>query len=94
MEVFQQFAAVAAVIGLLIAALWLLRARPRLGAGLFRRKQSAGMESLGSLSLTAQHSLHLVRVGHKMLVLGLAPSSVTLIRELDSPAELPSEDRP
>jgi len=94
MDVLQQFAAVGAVIGLLITALWLLRARPRFrGAALFRRRQTSALECMGSLNLTAQHSVHLVRAGRQVLVLGAAPGTIAFLRELDSAAPIAPEER-
>jgi flagellar biogenesis protein FliO len=45
------------------------------------------MEVLERVSLGPQHSLHLVRVSDRILLIGTAPSACTL---LDTPAALPA----
>jgi len=37
------------------------------------------LESCGKLSLTAQHSVHLVRIGDQKLVLAVHPAGITFL---------------
>lgn len=88
MDGFQQFAAVVIVLAALLAAVWLLRSKSRLRSLPFQRRRTAALESLDRLTLTAQHSLHLVRVGKRVIVVGVCPSSMTVIREIESDVDL------
>ncbi len=38
-----------------------------------------GLESRGKLALTARHSIHLIRVGDRNLILALHPEGVTFL---------------
>jgi flagellar biogenesis protein FliO len=80
MEVLRQCAAIALVFGLLWAALWVLRKK---GAVQFRDPKSPAardlLQSRGRLMLTAQHSVHCVRIGQRDFVLGVHPSGITLL---------------
>ena len=40
------------------------------------------IESRGRLALSAQHSLHLVRVGGREVLLGVYPSGLTVVLDL------------
>jgi flagellar biosynthetic protein FliO len=90
MELIQQFSIVLAVLGLLCGALWVLRKKGWARAGL-RRKREDGqprLEILDRLSLTPHHSLHLVRMADRTLLIGLSPSACNLLES--SPAALSS----
>ena len=84
MEALRQIAAIAAVIGLLVLALAWLRGRGmaawRGGARLSRRRY---LETAERLPLTAQHSLYLVRMADRGLLVAVSASGCTLIRETD-----------
>jgi flagellar biogenesis protein FliO len=82
MEVWQQMSAMALVFALLGGALWLLRNRriPRLGVRGERR-----MEVIERVSLTPQHTLCLVRIGGRLVMIGTAPSSCQLIEKIEEP---------
>jgi len=86
MEAIQQMAAVAVVLLLLGATLWLLRQRGF--ATLVRGGKSTGrrMECLERLPLGPQHTLHLVRVGENELLVALSPSGCSLLRSFARPA--------
>jgi flagellar biogenesis protein FliO len=62
------------------AALWALRKK---GAVQFRGPKSTAARDLlqlrGRLMLTAQHSVHCVRIGQRDFVLGVHPSGITLL---------------
>lgn len=76
----EQTLAVFIVLGLLVLSLWLLRrkgiATVKLGfaasGGGFRH-----MEVLERVALTPQHSVHLVRLDDRLILIGISPSSCT-----------------
>jgi flagellar biosynthetic protein FliO len=73
----QQFLAVFLVLALLLAALWLLRRKglASLPLGLARPSASRRrMQVVERIPLTAQHSLHLVSVAGRMIVVGVSPA--------------------
>jgi flagellar biogenesis protein FliO len=81
MEMVAQMLAVIGVLGILGLLLWWLRSRGmaaftvgRNGGGRKRR-----LQSLERLPLSPQHSLHLVRYGDKVLLVGLSPGSCTVL---------------
>jgi flagellar biosynthetic protein FliO len=74
----QQILAIFLVLALLITTLWLLRRKGLATVNLSLPKRSAGpkqLEILERLTLSAHHSLHLVRVKDKVILLGISPSS-------------------
>jgi flagellar biogenesis protein FliO len=81
MDWIRQVLAVAAVVTLLVASLaWLRRrglVRPASGGTWPRRPRH--LESLDRLSLSPQHSLHLVRLGGRAVLVGRSPSGITLL---------------
>ena len=92
MEALEQFLAVALVLGLLLFALWAMRGKSRFGQVSLRRKSGGSLRSIDRLALSAQHSLHLVRIGKTTLLIGVAPGSVNLIREVAVEAEISAGD--
>jgi flagellar biosynthetic protein FliO len=81
METTQQLLAVIAVLGLLCGSLWLLKRKGWVRTGL-RRPARAGqprLEVLDRLALTPQHSLHLVRLADRTLLVGLSPQGCNLL---------------
>jgi flagellar biosynthetic protein FliO len=83
MDIVRQSLAITFVFALLFAALWLLRKKGALRLRSGRARGEPGvLESRGRLALSQQHSIHLVRVGQRDLVLALYPSGVTLLAEL------------
>jgi flagellar biosynthetic protein FliO len=79
MEAIQQMAAVAVVLLLLGATLWVLRRRGFAGVTLGKRSAQRRIECLERLPLGPQHTLHLVRVGETELLLALSPSGCSLV---------------
>jgi flagellar biogenesis protein FliO len=73
----EQILAAAFVIGLLLATVWLLRRKGLASATpLWRRAaQSNSMQVVERLQLTSQHSLHLVRLGDELILIGVSPAS-------------------
>ncbi len=81
MDIVRQSLAITFVFLLLFAALWLLRRKGKIGSG--RSRGEAGiLESRAKLVLSQHHTIHLVRMGARDLVLALHPSGVTLLAEL------------
>ena len=81
MELTQQFVIVLAVLGLLCGGLWVLKQKGWARTGL-RRKREDGqprLEIIDRLSLTPHHSLHLVRMADRTLLIGLSPSACNLL---------------
>ena len=78
MDLARQSIAITFVLALLWAALWLLK---RKGAIRIRgsSRRRGPIESDGKLALTAQHSVHLVRVGPRNLVLAVHPAGITFL---------------
>ncbi|MGO9096568.1 MAG: flagellar biosynthetic protein FliO [Bryobacteraceae bacterium] len=87
MELLRQLAAVGVVFGLLAAALWVLRRRGLASRGgiLRPRKGSGRLESLERLALSPQHTLHLVRVQDRALLIGAHSGGCTLLESLALP---------
>lgn len=81
MDVIRQSLAITFVFVLLWAALWILRKRPGVSFSK-RRANKELLESRARLALGAQHSLHLVRIGDRDVVLAVHPSGVTLLSDL------------
>jgi flagellar biogenesis protein FliO len=82
MDIVRQSLAITFVFVLLAAALWLLRKKGiRVGSGRPRGGRGV-LELRGHLALSHQHTIHLVRVGQRDLVLALHPAGVTLLAEL------------
>jgi flagellar biosynthetic protein FliO len=93
MEAFQQTAAVAGVLLLLAVTLWWLQRRgiARIPA---RARTGRRMENLERLPLAPQHALHLVRVGGRVLLIGVSPSGCSMLQEVpeaDVRASIPGE---
>jgi flagellar biosynthetic protein FliO len=81
MEVFQQFVVVLAVLGLLFGALWALKRKGWVRTGI-RGKRDEGtprLEVIDRLPLTQHHSLHLVRLADRTLLIGLSPNGCNLL---------------
>ena len=87
MDILRQSLAITFVFALLWTAMWLLRrkGRIRIGAGK-NRGQRGLLESRGKLVLSQQHSIQLVRIGQRELVLALHPSGITLLTEIPAAA--------
>jgi len=79
MEAIQQMAAVAVVLLLLSATLWVLRRRGLAGVSLGSKAAARRIQCLERLSLGPQHTLHLVRVGENELLLASSPSGCSLV---------------
>ncbi len=78
MEFVRESLAILFVLGLLWTALWFVRNR---GWAVRRRVkvENCILESRGKLALTARHSIHVVRIGDRDLILALHPEGVTFL---------------
>ena len=85
MEAIQQMAAVAVVLLLLGATLWVLRRRGFAGLALGNKSAGRRIECLERLPLGPHHTLHLVRVGETELLLALSPSGCSLVETCARP---------
>jgi flagellar biogenesis protein FliO len=82
MDLARQMAAVAVVLALFGAALWALRrGTGRLGNRNRKtaRDQGRSLQVMGRVTLTPQHSLHIVRAGAREWVVATHPQGCTLI---------------
>ncbi len=77
MEIFRQSLAILLVFTLLGAAVAWARRKSWPG-----RLAPAVLESRGKLTLGPRHSLHLVRVGDRNLILALHPAGITFLGDL------------
>jgi len=81
MEPIRQILAVLLVLGLLGATLYWLRGKGAMklaGKGVGRSGQRQ-MRSLEQLRLTPQHSLHMVQVGDRVLLVALSPGGCSVL---------------
>ena len=80
MDILRQSLAITFVFALLWAALWFLRKRGNIRIGLPRvRAAQSVLESRGRLALGPQHSIHVVRVGDRDMVVAVHPAGVTVL---------------
>ncbi|HLJ46803.1 MAG TPA: flagellar biosynthetic protein FliO [Bryobacteraceae bacterium] len=80
----QQFGAVGLVLLMLWATAWLLKRKA--GMPLVTSKTRRGvrrMEELDRTRLTAQHSLHLIRVDQRTMILAVHPGGVVVVDGMD-----------
>jgi len=87
MEAMQPALAVLLVLGLLGGALYCLRAKgvARFSGKGLGRSGARQMQTLERLTLTPQHSLHLVSVGGRTLLVAVSPGGCTVVDALASP---------
>jgi flagellar biosynthetic protein FliO len=83
MDVAQQFLAVVIILGLLFALLWVAKkkgwaqVRMRARAGVSKR-----LEVIDQLALTPNHSIHLIRLADRTLLVGLSPNGCNLLETM------------
>ncbi len=85
MEVLQALAAVIGVMTLLIATLWWLKQRGLVVPVTKGKKGRRKLECLERLPLAPQHTLHLVRLGERVLLLASSPAGCTLLETATLP---------
>ena len=83
MEMIDQVAAIVLVLGLTAGVAWWLRRRGVLPAALHRKSLGKRLESLERLPLGPQHTLHLVRLGDKALLVAASPGGCALLDSAD-----------
>ncbi len=86
---------IALVLGLLAALRWWLGARR--APAIWRRgrgRKGGRLEPLDRLSLTPQHSLHLVRVGNRAVLIGAHPAGCSLLESMAVESAPEEEERP
>ncbi len=78
------------------ATLWWLKRRgfASLGTRLKYSDQKREMEMIERLALTPQHSVQLVRVQNRLILLGLHPTGLTVLSELGMPDPKTRESAP
>ena len=81
MDVIRQSLAITFVFLLLWAALWFLRKKRGISFSTGRSNKGL-IESRGKLALSAQHAVHLVRIGDRELVLAVHPSGIAVLCDL------------
>jgi flagellar biosynthetic protein FliO len=93
MELFQQLFIVLAVLGLLCGGLWVLKRKGWARTGLRRNRDDnqPRLEVIDRLPLTPHHSLHLVRLADRTLLIGLSPHGCNLLES--SQGTLPASAR-
>jgi len=81
MELTEQLAMVLLVFALLGGLVWALKKRGLASLPIPRRKNNGTrqMEVIERVPLTPQHAIHLVRVAGKVVLIGTAPSSCTIL---------------
>jgi flagellar biogenesis protein FliO len=84
MDIVRQSFVIVVVFALLWTALSFLRkkgwAKMPSWAGIRRTKTASGLlESRGKLMLTARHSIHLIRIGERNMIIALHPDGVTFL---------------
>jgi len=81
MEIARQAVSVLLVFALLGAALWALRRR---GAIHWQRQRgrAKSLQSLERLALTPQHSLHLIRIDGRELIVATHPQGCSMLAEM------------
>ena len=85
MDIARQVSAVMLVFALLGAALWTLRrgGRLRLPGGMRPAGRGRALESVERLALGPQHSLHLVRLAGRALLVGTSPTGCAVLESFE-----------
>jgi flagellar biogenesis protein FliO len=83
MDIVRQSLAITIVFALLWGALWLLRKKGTLRMGFPKgRAEPSLIEARAKLILSNQHSVHLIRIEGRELVLATHPAGVVLLCDL------------
>lgn len=90
MDAIQPMLAVLLVLGMLGGTLYWLRTKGLArfngkGLGAFGRSGARQMQSIERLPLTPQHSLHLVSVGGRTLLVAVSPGACTVVEGISLP---------
>jgi flagellar biosynthetic protein FliO len=81
MEMFEQLTIVAVILGVLCGGVWLLKRKGWAQTAMRRRRSDSEprLEVIDRLVLTPHHSLHLVRLADRTLLVGLSPNGCNLL---------------
>jgi flagellar biosynthetic protein FliO len=79
MEILQQLLAVGLVLGALGALVWALKRRGWVQSRIPSRDVQTQLEVIGRLTLTPQHSVHLIRMADRVLLVGLSPGGCNVL---------------
>jgi len=95
MEMFEQLFMVAAVLGVLCGGLWLLKRKGWAYTSIRTplRDGQPRLEVLDRLVLSPHHSLHLVRMADRTLLIGLSPNGCNLIDGAPATTAVSGRDR-
>ena len=84
MELYEQLIGVVVVLGILAGSLWLLKQKGLVRATIrYRGAGKPPLELIDRLALTPHHSLHLVRLADRTILVGLSPNGCALLERLD-----------
>jgi hypothetical protein len=83
MELIAQLAAVGAVLAGLAAFSWWMRKRGFATNGLGHTRRARRLESMERLALSPQHTLHLVKLGRRALIVASSAAGCTLLESMD-----------
>ena len=83
MEWMGQVGAVGLVMALLLVTMWWLKRRGWAGVLPVRRSGRRRMECLERLALGPQHTLHLIRLGDRTVLVAASPGGCTLMGRFD-----------
>jgi len=84
MEFSEQLIGVVIVLGILAGSLWLLKRKGLIRTSIrYRGSGKPPLELIDRLSLTPHHSLHLVRLADRTILIGLSPNGCALLDRLD-----------
>lgn len=83
MDLIRESLGITIVFALLWAVLWLLKKKGAVRVGMLVNRPGGGkcIEVIDKLRLTPQHSVHVVRVADREIVLGLHASGFTILGE-------------
>ncbi len=99
MEILEQLVVIGLVLGVLVGGVWLMKHKGWATANV-RRPKSDGrprLEVIDRLALTPHHSLHLVRLADRTMLIGLSPSGCNLLEnssEKNTSPQLPPDIHP
>jgi flagellar biogenesis protein FliO len=84
MSLMQQSAAITFVLVLLWVALWWLKRKGAVTGRLRLNDAMREMEIVQRMALTPHHSLHLIRMKERTLLIAVHPGGLSVIRDLES----------
>lgn len=80
MEILQQLLAVGLVLGALFALVWVMKRKGWARSGLRNSRDAhSQLEVIERLALTPQHSVHLIRLADRILLVGLSPGGCNVL---------------